>query len=131
MSCFSDFLTRLIVDLILYYFKKFRENNELNALLICLLLSRQLYHYSLETSTYSAFVKHNIGGLKYTIKKNEEFNGLLQTLQNIVVYENDSVVLHIHVMCQVSAPSKMYSTVLEYKEILKSKEEMLLNKMEL
>lgn len=55
----------------------------------------------------------------------------MQTLQNIVVYENDPVVIHIHVMCQISAPSKMYSTVLEYKVNLKSKEEMLLNKMEL
>lgn len=96
-----------------------------------MILARQLYHYSLETSTYSAFVKHNFAGLKYTIGKNENFNDLLQSLSNIVVYENDPDVLHIHTMCQISAPSKMYSLVLEYKEILKSKEAMLLNKMEI
>lgn len=76
-------------------------------------------------------MKNNFGDLKYSLKDSKSFCDLLQTLQSLVVYENDAAILNIHISCQISAPSKMYSTVLEYKEVLKSKEEILLNKMDL
>ena len=77
------------------------------------------------------WAKNNFGDLKYSLKDSQTFSDLLQSLQNIVVYENDIEVLKVHIGCQISAPSKMYSTVLEYKEILKSKEETLNNKMDI
>lgn len=115
------------------HFKSFRENNDLKSLYISIILARQIFHYStsIEESTYKTWVKNNFGELKYFVKEAGAFNELLQTLQNLVVYENDCEILKIHISCQMSAPSKMYSAVLEYKEILKSKQEVLTNKMEI
>lgn len=93
-------------------------------------MARQLYHYSPSESTYKTWVKINFGDLKYSLKDPKDFQELLQSLQSLVVYENDPEILNYHIACQISAPSKMYSSVLEYKEVLKSKEEILLNKME-
>lgn len=112
------------------YFKKFKETNDITSLYKSIILARQLLHYSPVTSTYKAWVKNNIGELKYSLKNAECFTDLLQSLQNLVVYENDCDIIRIHIGCQISAPSKMYSTVLEYKEILKSKDEVLKNKMD-
>lgn len=112
-------------------FKNFRETNDASSLFISTILARQLYHYSPETSTYKVWLKNHFGELKYSIKNTEKFTQLLQSLENMVVYENDSEILEIHIGCQISAPSKMYSLVLEYKEILKSKLEILENKMDI
>lgn len=94
-----------------------------------LILARQLFHYSPEekkSTTYKQWVKNNIGELNYTIKNKSMFSELIESLENMVFYENDFDVLDVHLTTQISAPNKLYNRVLEYKRLIQTKWDSLL-----
>ena len=47
------------------------------------------------------------------------------SLENLIPFENDLDIVKIHISVQISAPSKEYSNVLGYKQLLRSREEVL------
>jgi hypothetical protein len=71
-------------------------------------------------------VKSNIGELNYTVKDKSLFVQLIETLQNVVCYENDSDLLEFHVASSLSAPHREYSRILEYKRLLQSRQAALM-----
>lgn len=118
----------LISDLINLHVNAFCESNNINSLYKALILSRQMYHYSLETkkTSYQQWLKNNIGDINYKLKNRPSFSELIQLLENVIPYENDTDVIQLHISCQIPAPRKEYSRVMEYKDILRTRLDVLI-----
>lgn len=93
-----------------------------------MILARQLYHYTdnKKKLSYQQWIKNNIGDLNYRLKNKSVFTDIMSSLENLITFENDLDVVKIHISVQISAPSKEYSNVLAYKQLLRSREEVLL-----
>lgn len=115
-------------DLIYSQINAFCETNSLNSLYKSLLLARQLYHYSpyKKKLAYQQWIKNNIGDINYKLKNKSAFGDIMSSLENLIPFENDLDVVKIHISIQISAPSKEYSRVLAYKQLLRSREDVLL-----
>ncbi|XP_070498291.1 uncharacterized protein [Chironomus tepperi] len=115
-------------NLILTQITAFCETNSLHSLYKSLILARQLYHYTanIKKQTYQQWLKHNIGDLNYKLKNKSSFTDIMSSLENLIPFENDLEIVKIHISVQISAPSKEYSNVLAYKQLLRSREEVLM-----
>lgn len=115
-------------DLIHSQFNTFCESYNMSSLYKSLILSRQLYFYTAneKSISYQQWLKNNIGDLNYKLKNKAAFADIIQNLENVVPFENCLDIIQLHISCQISAPRKEYSRVLEYKQMLRSREEILL-----
>jgi len=64
--------------------------------------------------------------MNYKLKNKSAFADIMSSLENLIPFENDLDVVKIHISIQISAPSKEYSRVLAYKQLLRSREDVLL-----
>lgn len=114
----------IFTDLVNGYMSTFIETQNLESLQKSLILARQLYHYTVDKQklSYQQWLKNNIGDLNYRLKDKSTFSDIIQTLENLVPFENDLDIVKITLSVQISAPSKEYSKVLGYKQLLKSRE---------
>jgi hypothetical protein len=68
----------------------------------------------------------HFGEIKNYIKEREQFSSIIESLENLVMYENDCEIIDIHTNINISAPPKEYSRVIEYKLQLKTRKASLL-----
>lgn len=87
-----------------------------------MILARQLFHYTPDTdTTYKSWVKATIGEMSYQLNSQAKFIETLESLQTLIFFETDLVVLEIHAQTSIVPPRGTNHLVLEYKHLLKTR----------
>lgn len=109
------------VDLLQSLFKKFLETQDLDHFAATIIIARQCYFFKADSSAYKNWVKNTIGQMSYNMKSQEKFTQMLDALQSIVFFESDEEILSVHAEVAIKAPHGLNHTVLEYKQIIRTK----------
>lgn len=102
-------------------FQKFYETRDVDHLVVMMIIARQAYHFKNEASVYKSWLRSTIGEMHYSMKCHEKFTQTLVALQSIVFLETDLEILDIHAQTAITPPRGLNNTVLEYKQLLKTK----------
>lgn len=106
--------------------KRFHEipRNE-HHFYMMLIVARQLFFYS-SINSYKNWVRTTFGELHYKCQnQKEKFISTIKILEKIVQYEMDKEVLDIHIGTAITSPRGHYHSIVEYKEVCKSRKEIL------